>query len=214
MNLNKIKYHLFFYVIFLMTLMTVFCNTAYCNDDIDLKDPKNYFYDRYHSCGGNLKYEDYYNKSVAAFEKKDVKNTLFYLNNVLKYRLITREAFNLYGCALIFSGDYPGAEIFLKKAVKNSPEYKNSYMNLGLLFIKTEKWKALKEVSETYLSMSSTDFEANFGAGMAAYQLFDYREAAYYFDAAWAVRDKCGNVNFIDVLNDYRRRVRAKSRSF
>lgn len=187
---------------------------AYASRDaIDLEKPENYFYDAYYpDSSAAPKVIENYDLAVRAFEKKDIIKALFYLNNVLKYSQFSKEAFNLYGVALMYEGDYENARELFRKAVNQDNDYKWPYINLGVMSYKLEKWRDLEGVSSKYLAFAPEDFEANLGMGVAAFHLFCYEEADGYLKKAYDNSGKAVKRDFLKLMNDYRARVRGKIR--
>jgi len=180
---------------------------------IDLKKTENYFYDRFYpDCNAGPKVTDNYDRAAESFEKKDIIKALFYLNNVLKYSQFSKEALNLYGVVLMYEGDYEGARELFRSSINRDPHYKWPYINLGIINYELEKWRELESVCGRYLSVDSGDFEANMGMGIAAFHLFCYEQAGEYFKKAHAVQKNARCRDMIKLLNDYRARLRAKSR--
>ena len=181
------------------------------NDDIDLRKTENFYYDVYYpEESGEI--SSNYDKAVSAFEKKDIRKALFYLNNMIKYSQFSKEALNLYGILMYFSGEYENAIDFFRKSINADKKYKCPYINMGLLYIKHEKWRELESVANRYLKIDEYDFEANLGMGIAAFQLNCYKDAEDYFDRAAGAREKCLKPDYIEVLNEYRARAKVKNR--
>lgn len=186
---------------------------------IDFGRHTNYFYDRYYpeSDPEGLAEPDRgpafnYDRAVGAFEKKDLIKALFYLNNVLKYNMFSKEALNLYGVVLLIDNKHSDAREFFRKAIASRRSYKAPYMNLGLMAIKTESWRDLEAASTEYLRQDPEDFDAQLGMGIAAFHLFCYAESETYLDRAWQLSEKCEREEFLDTLREYRARAKAKNR--
>ena len=180
---------------------------------IDLKNPGNYFYDRYHpDPNAAPKVIENYDLAVRAFEKKDIIKALFYLNNVLKYSQFSKEALNLYGVVLMYEGDFDNAKELFRNAVNQDSKYKWPYINLGVICYKHEKWRDLEGVCSKYLAFDAGDFEANLGMGMAAFHLVCYADADEYLKKAFEASKNAVSKDFVKLMNDYRARVRGKLR--
>jgi len=199
-------------LLIILALLTVSPDFALAGrGDIDFERYSNYFYDRYYP-NSESEFARIYDEAVRSFEKKDLRKALFYLNNVLKYDMFCREALNLYGVVLLIENKHSDAKEFFRRAVFGDRKYKNPYMNLGLLAIKTESWRDLEAVATDYLNVDAGDFDACLGLGMAAFHLFNYADSEASLDRAWALRDKCEREEFLDALREYRSRVKAKNR--
>jgi tetratricopeptide (TPR) repeat protein len=180
---------------------------------LDLKKTENYFYDKFYpDCNADVKVIENYDFAVRAFEKKDIIKALFYLNNVLEYSQFSKEALNLYGVVLMYEGDFENARELFRSSINHGAGYKWPYINLGLINFRLERWRALEEVSASYLSCDADDFEANLGMGIAAFHLFCYQDADRYLKTAYNFNKNAASEDFVKVLNDYRARVRAKLR--
>ncbi len=181
--------------------------------EIDLKNTDNYFYDKFYpECNEIKEIKENYDLAVRMFKKKDRIKALFYLNNVLKYSQFSKEALNLYGVILMYDGDFENAAEFFRKSSNQAPSYKYPYINSGIINYQLQNWRRLEKICAAYLKISPLDFEANLGMGIAAFQLFNYKEADLYLKNAYNSVTSAENKDFITVMNDYRARVRGKLR--
>jgi len=194
-----------------LLISNYFCLPAFSKDEIDYGRPQNFFYDGFYP-DDEPELSRNYDRAVSCFEKKDIRKSLFYLNNMIKYSQFSKEGLNLYGVLLLYSRDYENSAGFFRKAINADKKYKFPYMNLGILFVKQQRWRDLEAVAGSYLKIDEADFDANLGMGIAAFNLFCYREAEQFFDSAWGSRKNCARSEYLELLNEYRARVRAKNR--
>lgn len=194
-----------------LLILNIFIAPAFSKDEIDYGMPKNFFYDGFYP-DDEAELSRNYDRAVSCFEKKDIRKSLFYLNNMIKYSQFSKEGLNLYGVVLLYSGDYDNSIEFFRKSINTDKKYKFPYMNLGILYVKQQRWRDLETVAGSYLKIDETDFDANLGMGIAAFNLFCYKDAERYFDSAWEQRKNCGRSDYLELLNEYRSRVRAKNR--
>lgn len=188
-----------------------FRSIAFPKDDIDFGRPQNFFYDSFYP-DGDAELSRNYDRAVLCFEKKDIRKSLFYLNNMIKYSQFSKEGLNLYGVILLYTGDYESSVEFFRKAINTDKKYKCPYINLGILYVKKQRWRDLEKVAGSYLKIDEADFDANLGMGIAALNLFCYKDAEQFLDSAWELRKNCVRSEYLELLNEYRARARAKNR--
>jgi len=202
---------LFLIAAVVLLVLDLFCLTALSKDEIDYNRPQNFFYDGFYP-DDEPELSRNYDRAVSCFEKKDIRKSLFYLNNMIKYSQFSKEGLNLYGVLLLYSRDYDNSAEFFRKAINADKKYKFPYMNLGVLYVKKQQWRDLETVAASYLKIDENDFDANLGMGIAAFNLYCYKEAEEYFDRSWEFRKNCQRSEYLELLSEYRARARARNR--
>lgn len=202
-----------------VTLFIIFLNISILNynyaftKEINFNNPTNYFYDKFYpNYDVDEQIINAYDNAIIAFEKKDTIKSLFYINNMLKYNLYLKEVYNLYGVILIFEKNYNDAITFLNKAINIDKNYKLPYINLGLIFYINEDWQQLKNISKKYLNINKNDFEANLGLAIASFHLNQLEEAKEYLEIAENNNNKCVKHEFLDLLKEYKKKLKARLR--
>jgi tetratricopeptide (TPR) repeat protein len=184
---------------------------AFSKDEVDYGRPQNFFYDGFYP-DDEPELSKNYDRAVSCFEKKDIRKSLFYLNNMIKYSQFSKEGLNLYGVVSLYCGDYENSAEFFRKAINADKKYKFPYMNLGILYVRKQRWRDLEAIAGRYLEIDEADFDANLGMGIAAFNLYCYKDAERYFDAAWELRKNCVRSEYLELLDEYRGRARARNR--
>jgi type IV pilus assembly protein PilF len=126
------------------------------------------------------------NLGLAYFYRGKPEKAKFYLQKALKQNYQFTDAHNNLGRILLELGEYKASEIHLKKAVEDLtyPKPEKPYLNLGLLYFKTNRYQEAKKASEKSVYYDKRSCASNTLLGRSYYQIQEYFLSASILDKA------------------------------
>jgi tetratricopeptide (TPR) repeat protein len=117
----------------------------------------------------------------------DMASALAMLDQYLQKHPDSAEALNLKGMALWEIGNIPDAEVALTSATQADPNYAQSFINLGNLYVEERRYDMAKETYLPLTEMQPDKYYSFYAVGYACYYLQDYQSAVDYLQKAIAL---------------------------
>ena len=124
-------------------------------------------------------------ENIAQLEENgDMASALTMLDQYLQKHPNSAEALNLKGMALWEIGNIPDAETALSLAALADPNYPQSFINLGNLYLEEGRYDLAKEAYLPLTEMQPDKYYSFYSVGYVCYYLQDYNSAVDYLQKA------------------------------